>query len=127
MAAHALPRRSASKGRRVPIGDMPPIRKSLGQHFLNDGKALGRIVDALQLTGEETVIEIGPGRGALTERLVPLAKRLLLVEYDRMLAAKLRERYASRRRRWRWWRPTMLLETNTSSAIAEAGRMSSWE
>ena len=75
--------------------DHPTIRKSLGQHFLNDGRALGRIVDALGLTGAQTVIEIGPGRGALTERLVPLAKRLVLVEYDRKLAENLRVRYAA--------------------------------
>lgn len=73
----------------------PPIRKSLGQHFLNDRRILKRIVDALELTGSETVIEIGPGRGSLTELLVPVARRLVLIEYDRALAAELRERYAS--------------------------------
>jgi 16S rRNA (adenine1518-N6/adenine1519-N6)-dimethyltransferase len=73
----------------------PPIRKSLGQHFLNDRRILQRIVDALELTGSETVIEIGPGRGSLTELLVPVARRLVLIEYDRALAAQLRERYAS--------------------------------
>jgi 16S rRNA (adenine1518-N6/adenine1519-N6)-dimethyltransferase len=72
----------------------PPARKSLGQHFLHDRRTLDRIVQALALTGRETVIEIGPGRGALTERLAPLARRLVLVEYDRALAAMLRERYA---------------------------------
>lgn len=76
-------------------GGFPPARKSLGQHFLHDARALDRIVEALGLTGEETVIEIGPGRGALTERLVPLARRLVLVEYDRALAAMLRDRYAA--------------------------------
>jgi 16S rRNA (adenine1518-N6/adenine1519-N6)-dimethyltransferase len=73
----------------------PPIRKSLGQHFLSDRRILQRIVDALELTGNETVIEIGPGRGSLTELLVPVARRLVLIEYDRALAAQLRERYAS--------------------------------
>jgi len=71
----------------------PPVRKSLGQHFLNDTRILQRIVDALQLTGEETVVEIGPGRGSLTALLVPRARRLVLIEYDRALAAMLRERY----------------------------------
>jgi 16S rRNA (adenine1518-N6/adenine1519-N6)-dimethyltransferase len=74
--------------------DLPPIRKSLGQHFLNDRRILQRIVDALELTGIETVIEVGPGRGSLTELLVPHAKRLVLVEYDRALAARLRATYA---------------------------------
>jgi 16S rRNA (adenine1518-N6/adenine1519-N6)-dimethyltransferase len=73
----------------------PPIRKNLGQHFLNDKRILQRIVDALELRGEETVIEIGPGRGNLSELLVPVAKRLVLIEYDRMLAARLRVKYAS--------------------------------
>jgi 16S rRNA (adenine1518-N6/adenine1519-N6)-dimethyltransferase len=72
----------------------PPIRKSLGQHFLNDRRILQRIVDALELTGAETVIEIGPGRGSLTEILLPAVRRLILIEYDRALASALRARYA---------------------------------
>ncbi len=74
---------------------MPPVRKSLGQHFLNDPRILRRIVDALELTGTETVVEIGPGRGSLTAFLAPVAKRLVLIEYDRALAAMLREKYAT--------------------------------
>lgn len=73
---------------------LPPVRKSLGQHFLNDRRILTRIVDALEISDGETVIEIGPGRGSLTELLVPRARRLVLIEYDRALAAILRERYA---------------------------------
>ena len=72
-----------------------PIRKSLGQHFLNDRRILQRIVDALELTGAETVVEIGPGRGSLTALLAPLAKRLVLIEIDRALAARLRAKYAN--------------------------------
>ena len=74
----------------------PPTRKSLGQHFLNDRRILGRIADALQLEGHETVLEIGPGRGALTDVLAERAGRLIAIEYDRALAALLRERYARR-------------------------------
>ncbi len=89
-------RRPPPPGRRRSRGDsgLPPVRKSLGQHFLHDGRALDRIVEALQLTGQETVLEIGPGRGALTDRLVPHCRRLVVIEYDRALAALLRERYA---------------------------------
>ena len=76
-----------------PARKQPPIRKNLGQHFLNDRRILQRIVDALELTGAETVIEIGPGRGSLTELLAPRAGRLVLIEYDRALAAMLRSRY----------------------------------
>jgi 16S rRNA (adenine1518-N6/adenine1519-N6)-dimethyltransferase len=72
----------------------PPVRKSLGQHFLNDPRILQRIVDALELRGTETVIEIGPGRGGLSALLAPRAARLILIEYDRALAAILRQRYA---------------------------------
>jgi len=74
----------------------PPTRKSLGQHFLSDRRILGRIADALQLKGDETVLEIGPGRGALTDLLADRAGRLIAIEYDRALAAMLRERYARR-------------------------------
>ncbi len=74
----------------------PPVRKSLGQHFLNDRRILERIADALELTGSETVIEIGSGRGGLTEVLAPRCGRLIAIEVDRALAAILRERYAGR-------------------------------
>lgn len=74
----------------------PPTRKSLGQHFLTDRRILGRIADALRLEGHETVLEIGPGRGSLTDILVERAARVVAIEYDRALAALLRERYARR-------------------------------
>ena len=77
-------------------GGFPPTRKSLGQHFLTDRRILGRIADALHLSGGETVLEIGPGRGALTDLLVERAGRLIAIEYDRALAELLRERYARR-------------------------------
>jgi 16S rRNA (adenine1518-N6/adenine1519-N6)-dimethyltransferase len=78
------------------VPDDPPVRKSLGQHFLNDRKILERIADAADLTGTETVLEIGPGRGALTDVLLTKAGRLIAIEYDRALAGRLRERYADR-------------------------------
>jgi 16S rRNA (adenine1518-N6/adenine1519-N6)-dimethyltransferase len=77
-------------------GGFPPTRKSLGQHFLTDRRILGRIADALHLTGDETVLEIGPGRGALTDLLADRAGRLIAIEYDRALAELLRQRYAKR-------------------------------
>jgi len=85
-----------SDDRRAAGSHHPPIRKRLGQHFLNDRRILERIVDALELTGVETVIEIGPGRGSLSELLATRAARLVLVELDRKLAAGLRERFADR-------------------------------
>jgi 16S rRNA (adenine1518-N6/adenine1519-N6)-dimethyltransferase len=73
---------------------LPPIRKSLGQHFLTDRTILARIADALEATGAETIVEVGPGRGALTDHLLPRAGNVVAIEYDRALAARLRERYA---------------------------------
>lgn len=75
-------------------GPNPPVLKRLGQHFLNDQRVLAQIADALELTGDETVVEIGPGRGALTRHLVGRARKLVLVELDRALAANLREEFA---------------------------------
>ena len=77
-------------------GGFPPVRKSLGQHFLHDQSVLTRIADAALLTGSETVIEIGPGRGALTDILVERCSRLVAIEYDRALASRLVDRYAGR-------------------------------
>jgi 16S rRNA (adenine1518-N6/adenine1519-N6)-dimethyltransferase len=79
-----------------PRRGFPPTRKSLGQHFLTDRRILGRVADALQLTGSETVVEIGPGRGALTDLLAERANRVIAIEYDRALAELLRQRYARR-------------------------------
>ena len=80
-------------GGRREASRLPPIRKSLGQHFLNDPRILGRIADALDLSGGELVIEIGPGRGALTDVLLPRVRHLYAIEYDRALAEHLRQRY----------------------------------
>ena len=75
---------------------MPPPRKRFGQHFLTDRSALQRIANALELTGEETVLEVGPGRGALTDLLADRARRVVCVELDRDLVALLRQRYTGR-------------------------------
>lgn len=75
---------------------LPRPRKRFGQHFLRDRAVLARIADALGLTGTETVVEIGPGRGVLTDVLAERAGRLVAIEIDRDLAAHLRARYAGR-------------------------------
>ncbi|MGQ0649056.1 MAG: 16S rRNA (adenine(1518)-N(6)/adenine(1519)-N(6))-dimethyltransferase RsmA [Gemmatimonadaceae bacterium] len=69
------------------------VRKRFGQNFLTDRRALQRIVEALELRGAETVLEIGPGKGALTDLLVDRCQRLFGIEIDRDLATLLRERY----------------------------------
>ena len=70
----------------------PRRRKALGQHFLVDEKLADRIVAAAEIEPGERILEIGPGRGVLTERLAPLGK-LVAVEKDRWLAAVLRQRF----------------------------------
>ena len=77
-------------------GRQPPPLKKFGQHFLSDKKILTGIVDALGPTAADTVVEIGPGRGSLTEILAERSGRLVAVEIDRALAANLREQYQNR-------------------------------
>ena len=71
-------------------------RPRLGQNFLRDTSAAQRIVEALGEIGDATVIEIGPGRGALTHALAARARRLIAIELDRVLAAQLRLEFARR-------------------------------
>ena len=71
-----------------------PPKKSLGQHFLRDSAIGERIVEAARIEPGETVLEIGPGRGAITGMLADVADRLVLVELDGNLAQMLSERYA---------------------------------
>src|SRR5215467_2349799 len=66
----------------------------LGQNFLTDRKAAEKIVDALGDVSLSLVVEIGPGRGALTDALVGKAGRVIAIELDRMLATRLRMKYA---------------------------------
>ena len=73
--------------------ELPRPRKRLGQHFLVDPVALRRIADALAPNEHDTVVEIGPGRGALTDLLCARAKRVIAIELDRDLVPYLRERY----------------------------------
>lgn len=68
-------------------------KKRLGQHFLSDPRILARIADAIAPAPEETILEIGPGPGALTERLAARAARLIVIEKDPDLAEPLRGRF----------------------------------
>jgi len=67
--------------------------KSLGQNFLVDRNIIDKIIRCADIGPQDNVLEIGPGRGALTELLAQRAGRLVLVEYDHLLAAGLAERY----------------------------------
>ena len=66
--------------------------RRLGQHFLSDPTILARIADALDARAGESVIEIGPGRGALTQELLARGLRVIAIEKDRGLAAALKAR-----------------------------------
>ncbi len=65
--------------------------KRLGQNFLIDRAALKRVVQAAELSGRETVLEIGAGVGSLTCQLAGVAERVIAVEFDRRLLPALSE------------------------------------
>lgn len=69
-------------------------KKSLGQHWLKDADTLDAIADAAKIGPEDTVLEIGPGLGTLTQLLVRRAKMVYAVELDEALATQLRGIYA---------------------------------
>lgn len=81
-----MPKVSASRPR--------PAKPKLGQHYLVQDSAALRIVEALGDVSQSTVLEIGPGRGALTSPLAKRARRLIAIELDRVLAAQLRMNFA---------------------------------
>ncbi|MEO6185181.1 MAG: 16S rRNA (adenine(1518)-N(6)/adenine(1519)-N(6))-dimethyltransferase RsmA [Steroidobacteraceae bacterium] len=74
------------------------VRKRFGQHFLHDQGVLERIVEAVNPKAGEHLVEIGPGAGALTARLLERVESLEAVEIDRDLAAELRTRWPHRLR-----------------------------
>jgi 16S rRNA (adenine1518-N6/adenine1519-N6)-dimethyltransferase len=67
-------------------------RKRFGQHFLVDDAIVGAIIDAIAPRPGDSLVEIGPGLGALTDPLVARCGRLTVIELDRDLAARLRRR-----------------------------------
>lgn len=68
-------------------------RPKLGQHFLADTRYCSRIVDALGLRGNDLLIEIGPGRGAMTELLASRVHRVVAIEIDLSLVDELRKKF----------------------------------
>ena len=67
--------------------------QKLGQHFLTNGSVLDRIALAVCPEGEELVIEIGPGKGALTEKLLKRSGRVIAIELDAVLVEYLRQKF----------------------------------
>jgi len=68
-------------------------KKSLGQHFLNSKHVLGQIIEAAQLQKGETVLEIGPGTGILTEALLEAGANVVAIEKDHRAIELLRIRF----------------------------------
>ncbi len=71
----------------------PKTKKSLGQHFLKDGNMISKIVDAIPASPDDTVIEIGPGAGALTKLLSERFKNLSVIEIDGRMVEFLEETF----------------------------------
>ncbi len=72
-------------------------RQRLGQHFLTDRAVAGRIVRAASITPRSTLLEVGPGTGALTNQMAASAGTLTVVEFDREMANGLKVRFAGLR------------------------------
>ncbi|MDQ6677207.1 MAG: ribosomal RNA small subunit methyltransferase A, partial [Acidobacteriota bacterium] len=70
-------------------------RQKLGQHFLADRNVLYRIAEAACVPGEPVIVEIGPGKGALTEHLLRRAGHVAAIELDPELAVSLAVRFPS--------------------------------
>jgi 16S rRNA (adenine1518-N6/adenine1519-N6)-dimethyltransferase len=68
-------------------------KKSLGQNFLHSERALFSIRDGADPTGDDIILEIGPGKGALTDKLIPLAGKIVAVEKDDELYELLKGKY----------------------------------
>ena len=79
------------------LGRGPRHKPKLGQNFLADPSAAKKIVEALGEISQRTVIEIGPGRGAITKLLAAGAQKLIAIEFDRQLTAGLRMEYLTRK------------------------------
>ena len=72
--------------------DVPHTKKALGQHWLDDSDSLDAMVEAAEVSADDTVLEIGPGPGTLTAKLVLIARQVIAVEFDPDLAHDLPKR-----------------------------------
>ena len=68
-------------------------KRRFGQHFLQDPAVIRQIIDLIQPAQDDHIVEIGPGRGALTRPLLQTARRLDVIEIDRVLCARLRAEF----------------------------------
>ena len=71
------------------------FKKQLGQNFLTDEETLFNIATMSEISNDDFVLEIGPGNGKLTEKLLPYPKAICLVEIDRELIPILSDKFSS--------------------------------
>ena len=69
-------------------------KKSLGQHFLTNPDVVRDMLHEIALTKDDVVVEIGPGPGILTEKLVSAAKKVIAIEIDKSLAEDLENKFS---------------------------------
>lgn len=74
------------------MASVPVAKKSLGQHWLHDAASLQAMCDAAEVSAKDSVLEIGPGLGTLTDLLVKRAQHVTAVEFDNILALALPSR-----------------------------------
>lgn len=72
-----------------------PAKKSLGQNFLKSKVALTKMLEAGEVNENDIILEVGPGKGALTEKLVMVAKKVIAVEKDDRLIEFLQAKFAN--------------------------------
>lgn len=92
--APCVQKRGACK---LPSKLLMPAKPKLGQNFLRDQSAIRRIADALGDLSTQTVVEIGPGQGAITRILAERAAHVIAIELDRELAPRLRVEFSADR------------------------------
>lgn len=93
-------------------------RKGLGQNFLHDPGALEKIASLAEITTEDTVLEIGPGTGALTRVLARAAKKVIAVEIDERLKPVLEQQLSEFNNVWVIYQDIMMVDL---AALLSAG------
>lgn len=106
--------------------------KDLGQNFLVDREVLQDIVAAAELTRDDVVLEVGPGKGVLTEELAKRVQRVVAVELDRTLVAMLTKKFRAQKNVeivhadfLRWWKDWQQIPTDSSSLRSAPPRVAS--
>ena len=69
--------------------------KKLGQNFLTDKNVIARILDSAKINTDDVVLEVGPGKGALTGKIASVAKNVYAIEKDKFLYNELLQKYSS--------------------------------